>query len=142
MAALSATQCDIIVCRFTIPVPVLTRLGGRKMVFENFWQVAAAMNREQELLRQFFSSSLSAQCTLAPAANGIGNFKMVMRTRILPREVETLLTKFLSEYVASPGIPGSFHTRLERDAATGLQMVVCNETGSRRCIARHTRPRG
>ena len=113
------------------------------MVFENFWQIAAALNREQELLRQFFSDSLSALCTLAPLlANGIGNFKMVMRIRIQVRDVEALLTKFLSEYVESPGIPGSFNTRMERDAATGLQMVVCNETGSKRCIARQTRPRG
>lgn len=125
-----------------MPVPLLVRQGRTKTVFENFWQVAKGMGREQELLRTFFSVSLSAQCTLAPISVGSGDYKMVMSMRVTASQVDRLLNQFAREFVESPGVPGSFDTRLERDGATGLHMLVCNQTGSKRCISRLTQRRG
>jgi len=134
MKAASATLRDETLRRLELPLPHLFREGAKKTIIHNLWQIAKGMNREQELLRQFFSNELNAQCTLAPVANGSSNYKMVIWTRIQPSQVETLLNKFLSEFVESPGMPGTFDTRFERDAATGLHMVVCNKTGSKRCV--------
>jgi len=119
--------------RFELPVPVLVREGSKKMVFANFSEFPKKMNREQELLRQFFSNALNARCTLAPA-DGDGNCKMVMWLKIQPSQVQTLLAQFLKDFVESSGRPNTFNTHLERDAATGLHWVVCNETGSKRCV--------
>ena len=106
-------------------------------------------------MQLFISVELGTECSIAPVNDN--NDKLVIKGKYLPKHIETLLRKYLTEFVESPSLAGSFDTRLERrvpsahaalllrvtrccrDPTTRLTSVVCNRTGSRCsncCVAR------
>jgi hypothetical protein len=131
-----------------MPAPQVMREGSKKTVFVNFTETVKAMNREKEHVQLFISVELGTECSLAPVNDN--NDKLVIKGKYLPKHIETLLRKYLTEFVESPSLAGSFDTRLERcvpvcpccaaparvtrccrDPTTRLTSVVCNRTGSR-----------
>jgi translation initiation factor 2 beta subunit (eIF-2beta)/eIF-5 len=149
-----------------MPAPQVVREGSKKTVLVNFTETVKAMNREKEHVQLFFSVELGTECNLAPVNDS--NDRLVIKGKYLPKHIETLLRKYLTEFVESPSLTGSFDTRLERcvalrqsccchrrssrsgrDPATKLTSVVCNKTGSRSALtfilvlaatASHTHP--
>jgi translation initiation factor 2 subunit 2 len=91
------------------------REGSKKTVFVNFTETVKAMNREKEHVQLFISVELGTECSLAPVNDN--NDKLVIKGKYLPKHIETLLRKYLTEFVESPSLAGSFDTRLERCAA-------------------------
>jgi translation initiation factor 2 subunit 2 len=98
--------------RFQMPAPQVMREGSKKTVFVNFTETVKAMNREKEHVQLFISVELGTECSLAPVNDS--NDKLVIKGKYLPKHIEALLRKYLTEFVESPSLAGSFDTRLER----------------------------
>ena len=101
-----------------MPAPQVLREGSKKTVFVNFTETVKAMNREKDHLQLFISVELGTECSLAPVnSTNDGLDKLVIKGKYLPKHIENLLRKYLTEFVESPSMKGSFDTRLERCAA-------------------------
>ncbi len=98
-----------------MPAPQVVREGSKKTVLVNFTETVKAMNREKEHVQLFFSVELGTECNLAPVNDS--NDRLVIKGKYLPKHIETLLRKYLTEFVESPSLVGSFDTRLERYGA-------------------------
>ena len=58
---------------------------------------------------------------------------LVLKGRHGRREVESVLKKYIKEYVRCPTC-GGHSTRFERDRATRLDFMVCNECSARSTV--------
>jgi hypothetical protein len=109
-----------------MPAPQVVREGSKKTVLVNFTETVKAMNREKEHVQLFFSVELGTECNLAPVNDS--NDRLVIKGKYLPKHIETLLRKYLTEFVESPSLTGSFDTRLERcDAVQSAYVVAATE---------------
>jgi translation initiation factor 2 subunit 2 len=98
-----------------MPAPQVLREGSKKTVFVNFTETVKAMAREKDHVQLFISVELGTECSLAPVnTSNDGLDKLVIKGKYLPKHIENLLRKYLTEFVESPSMKGSYDTRLER----------------------------
>ncbi len=125
---------------FQIPKPNIYKEGSKKTMFSNFSSIVNAVNRTREHLQLYYTIELSTECSIAPSPEDPTAYRMINQGKFRTEQIETLLNRYLSEYVESPSIPGSYDTKLIRDASTKMMFIECNKTGSRKFVAplKHT----
>lgn len=114
--------------RRNIKPPQLTLLGSKKTLWINFQEICTMMQRSPEHVFQFFMAELGTEGSID------GNQRLVIRGKYVPKYIESLLRKYVVEYVTCE-MCRSPNTTLERDSGSRLYFRSCKECGSRRSVA-------
>lgn len=114
--------------RTVLKPPQVAREGTKKTVFTNFMDLCKAMNRNGDHVSAFLLSELGTSGSLD------GQQRLVVKGRFLPKSFETVLRRYVNEYVLCPGCK-SVDTLLDRDGATRLMYLRCQQCGASRSVA-------
>ena len=108
--------------------PQLTRVGTKKTLWVNFQEICTMMQRPPEHVFQFFMAELGTEGSID------GNQRLVIRGKYVPKYIESLLRKYIVEYVTCQ-MCRSPNTVLVKDSSTRLQFCNCKDCGSSRSVA-------
>ncbi|KDO28794.1 hypothetical protein SPRG_20001 [Saprolegnia parasitica CBS 223.65] len=108
--------------------PQLMRVGTKKTLWVNFQEICKMMHRNPEHVLQFTLSELGTEGSID------GSQRLVIRGRYVPKYIESLLRKYITEYVTCQ-MCRSPNTTLTRDNVSRLHFVHCQECGSSRSVA-------
>jgi translation initiation factor 2 subunit 2 len=86
------------------------------------------MHRSPEHMQQFLLAELGTEGSID------GNQRLVIKGRYQPKQVESLLKKYIIEYVTCHMCKNP-ETTLTRDSVTRLYFIQCESCGSRRSVA-------
>lgn len=111
-----------------LPPPDLDRIGTKKTMWSNFAQIASLIHRQQDHVMAYFMTEMATEGSLDSSQ------RLVMRGRFQPKQIESLLRKYIIEYVTC-NMCRSPDTRLTRDPMTRLYFVACSNCGSSRSVA-------
>jgi len=114
--------------RHVMPPPQLVRVGTRKTMWANFNQIAQLMHRSPEHVMSFMLAELGTDGSID------GTQRLVLKGRFVPKQMESLLKKYIIEYVTCHMCRNP-ETSLTRDAVTRLYFLQCESCGSRRSVA-------
>eukprot|EP00455_Lapot_gusevi_P034682 TRINITY_DN3832_c0_g4_i2.p1 TRINITY_DN3832_c0_g4~~TRINITY_DN3832_c0_g4_i2.p1 ORF type:complete len:255 (-),score=97.73 TRINITY_DN3832_c0_g4_i2:132-842(-) len=114
--------------RHVMPPPQLVRVGTRKTMWANFSQMAALMHRQPEHVFSFFMSELATEGSID------ANLRLIIKGRYVPKQIESLLKKYIVEYVTCHNCRNP-ETTLSRDSVTRLYFLKCESCGSTRSVA-------
>ena len=114
--------------RRNIKPPQLSLLGSKKTLWVNFQEICTMMQRSPEHVFQFFMAELGTEGSID------GNQRLVIRGKYVPKYIESLLRKYVVEYVTCE-MCRSPNTTLERDSGSRLYFLHCKDCGSVRSVA-------
>ena len=113
--------------RYIIKPPVLSRVGTRRMAWSNFHMLCNTMHRPAEHIFQFVLSELGTEGSIS------GDGQLILRGRYNAANIETLLRKYIVEYVTCR-MCRSPDTVLDRDQQTRLYTMQCKVCGANRSV--------
>ncbi|GIL62764.1 hypothetical protein Vafri_16940 [Volvox africanus] len=113
--------------RTVLKPPQVAREGTKKTVFTNFMDLCKAMNRQHEHVSQYLLAELGT------SGNLDGQQRLIVKGRFLPKSFETVLRRYVNEYVLCPGCK-SVDTLLDKDSATRLMHLRCQQCGASRTV--------
>ena len=111
-----------------IKPPQLTLLSSKKTLWVNFQEICTMMQRSPEHVFQFFVTELGTEGSID------GNQRLVIRGKYVPKYIESLLRKYVVEYVTCE-MCRSPNTDLKKDGASRLYFCHCRDCGSSRSVA-------
>jgi len=114
--------------RHVMPPPQLVRVGTRKTMWANFAPICQLMHRQPEHVLSFLLAELGTEGSID------GNQRCVMKGRYVPKQIESILKKYILEYVTCHMCRNP-ETSLTRDSVTRLYFIQCESCGSRRSVA-------
>lgn len=114
--------------RSTMKPPQLMRVGTKKTLWVNFQEICNMMHRNPEHVLQFTLAELGTEGSID------GNQRLVIRGRYVPKYIESLLRKYITEYVSCQMCRRP-NTTLTRDSVSRLYFVHCQDCGSSRSVA-------
>lgn len=114
--------------RRTMKPPQLTRVGTKKTLWVNFQEICTMMQRPPEHVFQFFMAELGTEGSID------GNQRLVIRGKYVPKYIESLLRKYILEYVTCQ-MCRSPNTELTKDSVSRLHFSKCRDCGSSRSVA-------
>lgn len=126
---LQANNPDLIEKKRTrIKPPQLQLLSSKKTLWVNFQEICSMLQRDPQHVYQFFMAELGTEGSLD------GNQRLIIRGRYLAKYIESLLRKYVAEYVTCE-MCRSPSTDLVRDQRSRLYLCNCRECGSSRSVA-------
>lgn len=105
--------------------PQLMRVGTKKTLWTNFNDICTTMNRDPGHVFQYFMAELGTDGSID------GSKRLVIRGKFVPKYIESLLRKYIGEYVTC-NMCRSPHTTLTRDSVSRLHFQHCKDCGSSR----------
>jgi len=111
-----------------IKPPQMTMLTSKKTMWVNFQEICSMMQRSPEHVMAFFFAELGTD------GNMDGNQRLIIRGKYVPKYIESLLRKYVVEYVTCE-MCRSPNTCLKKDSGTRLHFLECSDCGSRRSVA-------
>ncbi|TQV92089.1 hypothetical protein V2A60_004390 [Cordyceps javanica] len=111
---------------YKIPPPQCMREGNRKTVFANIAEICRRMKRSEEHLTSYLFAELGTIGSVD------GSRRLVIKGRWTPAQLETVLRKYIIEYVTCKTCK-SPDTELNK-GENRLYFVTCNNCGSRRSV--------
>jgi len=108
--------------------PQLTRVGTKKTLWVNYQEICTMMQRSPEHVFTFFMAELGTEGSID------GNQRLVIKGKYVPKYIESLLRKYIVEYVTCK-MCRSPNTELAKDASTRLYFCQCKDCGSSRSVA-------
>mmetsp|Transcript_3494 Transcript_3494/g.4184 ORF Transcript_3494/g.4184 Transcript_3494/m.4184 type:complete len:233 (+) Transcript_3494:104-802(+) len=114
--------------RRNIKPPQLTMLSSKKTLWINFQEICTVMQRSPDHVFQFFMAELGTEGSID------GNQRLVIRGKYVPKYIESLLRKYVVEYVTC-GMCRSPNTDLQKDSGSRLYFCHCRDCGSSRSVA-------
>ncbi|CAE7871391.1 eif-2beta [Symbiodinium sp. KB8] len=108
--------------------PEVSSIGSTRTAWTNFQACCEDMGRSLQHVSQFFLAELNT------TGDTDGQNRLVLRGRYKPRMFESLMAKYIMEYVKCE-MCSSLNTELTRDALTRLYFMSCHVCGSRRSVA-------
>lgn len=114
--------------RRNIKPPQLTLLSSKKTLWINFQEICSMMQRPPEHVYQFFMAELGTEGSID------GNQRLIIRGKYVPKYIESLLRKYVVEYVTCE-MCRSPNTDLDKDSGTRLFFCKCRDCGSVRSVA-------
>lgn len=114
--------------RHAMPPPLLHRIGTRKTMWANFAQICSLMHRQPEHVMSFVLAELGTEGSID------GSQRLVIKGRYMPKQTESLLKKYIVEYVTCHMCRNA-DTGLTRDSVTRLYFIQCESCGSSRSVA-------
>merc|ERR1712157_706135 len=111
-----------------IKPPQMTMLTSKKTMWVNFQEICSMMQRSPEHVMAFFFAELGTD------GNMDGNQRLIIRGKYVPKYIESLLRKYVVEYVTCE-MCRSPNTDLDRDSGSRLYFCKCRDCGSSRSVA-------
>jgi translation initiation factor 2 subunit 2 len=115
--------------KITIKPPQLMRVGTKKTLWVNFQEICNTMRRSADHVFQFMMSELGTEGSID------GNLRLVIRGKFVPKYIESLLRKYIIEYVSCHMCKSFDKTNLTRDSVSRLYFLHCDNCGSSRSVA-------
>ncbi|KAF3760482.1 hypothetical protein M406DRAFT_358195 [Cryphonectria parasitica EP155] len=112
---------------YKIPPPQCVREGNKKTIFANLAEICKRMKRSDEHVTAFLFAELGT------SGSTDGSRRLVIKGRFQPKQLETVLRKYIIEYVSCKTCR-SPDTELSK-GENRLSFVTCNSCGSRRSVA-------
>lgn len=113
--------------KVSIPIPVIHKVGTSRAAWLNFSDICSSLARPTDHLYQFIIAELGVEGNLG----GEGQF--LLKGRIGSKHIESLLKKYVHEYVQCTNCKSS-STTLKRDNSARLQMLSCQACGSEKAV--------
>eukprot|EP00538_Stauroneis_constricta_P007019 CAMPEP_0119552458 /NCGR_PEP_ID=MMETSP1352-20130426/5450_1 /TAXON_ID=265584 /ORGANISM="Stauroneis constricta, Strain CCMP1120" /LENGTH=228 /DNA_ID=CAMNT_0007598699 /DNA_START=89 /DNA_END=775 /DNA_ORIENTATION=- len=110
-----------------IKPPQLTLLSSKKTLWVNFQEICTMMQRSPEHVFAFFMAELGTEGSID------GNQRLVIRGKYVPKYIESLLRKYVVDYVTCE-MCRSPNTDLKKDGASRLYFCHCRDCGSSRSV--------
>lgn len=114
--------------RRNIKPPQLTLLSSKKTLWVNYQEICSMMQRSPEHVYQFFMAELGTEGSID------GNQRLVIRGKYVAKYIESLLRKYVVEYVTCE-MCRSPNTDLVKDQGSRLHFCNCRDCGSSRSVA-------
>eukprot|EP00808_Paulinella_micropora_P010528 g31315.t1 len=114
--------------RHKMPPPNLVKVGTKKIMWTNFAPSCQAMHRAISHVEKFVFAELGTEGSID------GNQRLIIKGRYVAKQIESLLKKYIIEYVTCHMCKNP-ETTLTRDPVTRLYFVQCESCGSRRSVA-------
>lgn len=114
--------------RTRIKPPQLQMVGSRKTLWVNFQEICSMMKRDPQHVYSFLMAELGTEGSID------GNERLIIRGRYLPKYIESLLRKYVVEYVTCE-MCRSPNTDLVKDQGSRLYFCNCRDCGSKRSVA-------
>eukprot|EP00934_Nitzschia_sp_Nitz4_P003813 Nitzschia sp. Nitz4//scaffold272_size25479//24647//25333//NITZ4_008312-RA/size25479-processed-gene-0.26-mRNA-1//-1//CDS//3329545234//3803//frame0 len=111
-----------------IKPPQLQLLSSKKTLWVNFQEICTMMQRSPDHVYAFFMAELGTEGSID------GNQRLVIRGKYVPKYIESLLRKYVVEYVTCE-MCRSPNTDLKKDGASRLYFCHCRDCGSSRSVA-------
>eukprot|EP00928_Gymnodinium_smaydae_P017175 TRINITY_DN16560_c0_g5_i1.p1 TRINITY_DN16560_c0_g5~~TRINITY_DN16560_c0_g5_i1.p1 ORF type:complete len:206 (-),score=48.61 TRINITY_DN16560_c0_g5_i1:90-707(-) len=111
--------------KYVMKPPQIVRVGSKKVGWVNFSEICNMMNRSTEHVMSFVLAEFGTEGNMA------GEGQLILRGRYLPKHAESLLRKYIKEFVTCE-MCKSANTMLNRDSSTRLHMVSCQNCGASR----------
>ncbi|KAL0049751.1 hypothetical protein WJX82_009169 [Trebouxia sp. C0006] len=108
--------------------PQVAREGTKKTVFTNYMELCKAMNRQPEHVQLFLLAELGTSGSLD------GQSRLIVKGRFQPKAFEGVLRRYVNEYVLCNSCK-SPDTLLDRDSATRIMFLRCQQCGASRTVA-------
>jgi translation initiation factor 2 subunit 2 len=115
--------------KITIKPPQLMRVGTKKTLWTNFQDICNTMRRNADHVFQFMMAELGTEGSID------GNRRLVIRGKFVPKYIESLLRKYIIEYVSCTLCKSFDKTDLTRDSTSRLYFLHCDNCGSSRSVA-------
>ena len=114
--------------RTRIKPPQLQLLSSKKTLWVNFQEICSMMQRDPQHVYQFFMAELGTEGSFD------GNERLIIRGKYLAKYIESLLRKYVQEYVTCQ-MCRSANTDLVKNQASRLYFCNCRDCGSGRSVA-------
>ena len=111
-----------------IKPPQMQMLTSKKTMWVNYQEICSMMQRDPNHVMAFFFAELGTD------GNMDGNQRLIIRGKYVPKYIESLLRKYVVEYVTCE-MCRSPNTVLEKNSATRLHFLECSDCGSTRSVA-------
>merc|ERR1712187_296913 len=105
--------------------PQVVRVGSKRSGWINFQEICQLLARDPNHVMSFALTEFATEGALA------GNGQLLLKGKYTTKNVESLLKKYIKEYVQCLMCKSS-KTDLEKDTATRLFMVKCRNCGAHR----------
>jgi len=116
--------------KYVMKPPQITRVGSKRVAWVNFGEVCVLLKRTPEHVFQFFMAEFGTTGSLAGTS---GKDQMIIKGRFAAKQVESLLRKYITEYVTC-AMCKSANTTLNRDPNTRLYTIDCGSCGANRTV--------
>lgn len=104
--------------RYTMKPPQLMKVGTKKTLWVNYQEICKMMRRNPDHVFQFMMAELGTEGSID------GSQRLVIKGKFVPQYIESLLKKYIKEYVICQ-MCKSFNTTLTRDSVSRLHFVQC-----------------
>jgi len=104
--------------RYTMKPPQLMKVGTKKTLWVNYQEICKMMRRNPDHVFQFMMAELGTEGSID------GSQRLVIKGKFVPQYIESLLKKYIKEYVICQ-MCKSFNTTLTRDSVSRLFFVQC-----------------
>jgi translation initiation factor 2 subunit 2 len=111
-----------------IKPPQLQLMSSKKTLWVNFQEICTMMQRSPDHVYAFFMAELGTEGSID------GNQRLIIRGKYVPKYIESLLRKYVVEYVTCE-MCRSPNTDLVKDGASRLYFCHCRDCGSSRSVA-------
>merc|ERR1719161_2122818 len=105
--------------------PTTMRVGSKKVGWVNFAEICEMMKRSPDHVTQFVLAEFGTEGSITE------NGQLILKGRYLPKHLESLLRKYIKEFVTCE-MCKSATTTLTRDASTRLTDISCSNCGASR----------
>lgn len=114
--------------RTRIKPPQLQLLSSKKTLWVNFQEICSMMQRDPQHVFSFFMAELGTEGSMD------GNQRLIIRGKFVAKYIESLLRKYVVEYVTCE-MCRSPNTDLVKNQASRLYFCNCRDCGSSRSVA-------
>lgn len=121
-------MADTTRAKLSIPIPIINRVGTSRSAWINFSEVCNSLNRPTDHLYQFVLSGLGVEGSLG------GECQFLLKGRFNNKHIESLLKKYVHDYVQCP-VCKSSATVLKKDNSARLQVLYCTACQSERTVS-------
>jgi translation initiation factor 2 subunit 2 len=111
-----------------IKPPIVSRLGTKKTCWTNFSEYETSLNRTTDHMQSFVLSELGTTGSID------GSNQFILKTRMMAKNAENLLRKYIEEYVRCNNCKG-IETDLIKDPVSRLHFIQCKRCLANRSVA-------
>lgn len=114
--------------KLSIPPPQISRVSTKKVAWSNFRATQVLLQRQADHMMNFITAELNTDGSID------NNGRLILRGRYVGKHIETILKKYMTEYVVCH-MCKNCQTTLQRDQITRLFFLHCDLCLSKRSVA-------
>lgn len=113
--------------RAVLRPPEVIRVGTTKILWANFPEICKMMKRDPDHVLRFFLAELGTTGSID------GNGRFMIKGKFVPKYIESLLKKYIAEYVTCSMCRG-VQTKLVRDNVSRMYFMHCSSCGATKTV--------